>query len=192
MEAEVPKVSGVVGTFESRRVQPAIARRVVGLWRFAWIALLSLFVFSIGLAVSVMEHVDSSVNGAKGAALIGCLVAGLLSVLGLYRLLQNKIDRRWYVRGVPPQIAISFAAEADGLQSRRGRQYARREQRQLVVVPAVQRQLDHLRVIDYGPEACGLRLKDRSRFGDFNLLGQLAHDQLKIEARRLIDLKYDP
>ena len=115
MEAEVPKVSGVIGTFESRRVLPAIALRVVGLWRFAWIALLMLFVFSIGLAVSVMEHVDSRVDGAKGAALIGCVVVGLLSVLGLYRLLQNKIDRCWYVRGVPPQIAISFAAEADGL-----------------------------------------------------------------------------
>jgi hypothetical protein len=115
MESDVPKVSGVIGAFESRRVQPAITRRVAGFWRFAWIVLLMLFVFSVSFAVSVTEHVDSRVNGAKGAALVGCIVVGLLCILGLYRLIQNRIERRWYARGVPRDIAISLSVEGDGL-----------------------------------------------------------------------------
>ena len=88
-------------------------------------------------------------------------------------------------------IDVERPAEADRLQPWRRREYSGGEQRQLVVVAAVQRQLYHLRVIDDGAEACGLGLKNRSRFGYLNLVAQLADDQLKIEACRLVDLKDD-
>ena len=71
-----------------------------------------------------------------------------------------------------------------------GRQHAWRQQRELVVVAAVQRQLDDLGVIDDGAAAAGLGLEHRRFTGNLDLLGYGSDGERDVEAGRLIDLKH--
>src|SRR5207249_707414 len=70
----------------------------------------------------------------------------------------------------PIAVDVKYSPKPNRLQTRRGSQHARREERELVVIAPVQRQLDDLRMIDDRAAASGFRLEHWSFPSDADFL----------------------
>jgi len=77
--------------------------------------MVALFIPIVYFATIISGHVHSAREGDKGATFGAIVFVGLLCIIGLYRVIQSRIQHRWYARGVPRQQPISFAVKTDGL-----------------------------------------------------------------------------
>ena len=91
----------------------------------------------------------------------------------------------------PVAVDVEDTFKTDGLETRGGGEDAGGEQRELVVVAAVEGELDHLGAVDDGAAAGGLGVEDRALGGDVDLLGDCADGELDVEAGGLVDLEDD-
>ena len=86
-------------------------------------------------------------------------------------------------------VHVQHALEVDARQPGSTGKHTGRQQRQLVVVPAVERQFDDLLLIDDRASRRGQRVEQRRRADDLDGLGEPAGLQRDIDARHLCDLQ---
>ncbi len=112
----VPKVTGTFDAFDGRTLSHrAIRRSVYGMWRFAWFGLIAAYFVLFGFFIWVIEKIGMKFTGDGWMLTVACILVPALCVDGLRRLINHLADNRWYARGVPRQVEVTYAIESEGL-----------------------------------------------------------------------------
>src|SRR5688572_764709 len=112
----VPRVTGTFDAFDGRTLSHrAMRRSVYGMWRFAWFGLIAAYVVLLGLFIWLIGQAGLWRAGDGGVLVAVCILVPALCVDGLRRLVNRLGDNRWYARGVPRQVDVTYAIESEGL-----------------------------------------------------------------------------
>ena len=135
----------------------------------------------VGLNLELLQRLD------RGLHQLDVLAAKRVRVGNIV----HAIEQEDVIEGAVP-VHIEHTLEVHAGQPRRARQNAWREQRELVVIASVQRQLDDLLLADDRPARRRHRVEQRRPADHFHGFGDLAGLQRDVYTRDLGDLQRDP
>lgn len=109
------EVTGTLEVFGSSKGTKLLARHAYGLWRFAWVGLVVLFIVLFVFAIWLAGKVGPWAGGGETLVLAGLLVCAASAVFMLQRLVNQIGYRRWYARGVSSHVTFTYAVTVEGL-----------------------------------------------------------------------------